>query len=407
MSTSPTPTLSAHAARNPSKPIQQPRRRAHKSDAGSATQTVNDAKLKNEEMLAEVDAFQELRHEKVKELAIKYEKDEAFFLKLLTNGVQYSGARNTTLWNAFKHDLAKQAKENGDSKSTIELNAEAKEKYEEFKNNMTEDEKKELIAQLEDHRELQRKGVRATNKSASADAMQNATRIGQMKDLYERMGVRAFALFTRGNPDDPSLPHIEDSDEARLFFLEYLKLDILDVMRKFEHWSCTRDSGGPKENHKLSVIMKEISEMLNEGLPLALYFHLPATSLTTSAHMPRKKGQAKAQNLGNFALKHKGDKVQQSDEVQPRKRSRNTSPNDSSMVPKFHPELNFIEQCWGYAKRIYRMFPESSSEEDLERNMLAALDSVPLASIRRFAMQFGPTRNIGVIGLFLHDIVKI
>ncbi|KAF7373335.1 hypothetical protein MSAN_00543100 [Mycena sanguinolenta] len=267
MSTTPTPTLSAHAARNPSKPVQPPRQRARKSDARSATQTVNDAKLKNEEMLAEVDAFQELRHEKVKELAIKYEKDEAFFLKLLANRSHYSGTRNTMLWNAFKHDLSKQAKENGESKSTIELNEEAKEKYEEFKKNLTEDDKKELIAQLEDYRELQHKGVRATNKSAGADAMQNALRIGHvMRDMYERTGVRAIALFTRGNPDDPCLPHIEDSDEARRFFQEELKLDILDAMRKFERWSCLRDSGGPKENHKLTVIMKEISEMLNEGL---------------------------------------------------------------------------------------------------------------------------------------------
>ena len=68
-------------------------------------------------------------------------------------------------------------------KSTIELNQEAKEKYEEFKKNLTEDEKKEFIAQLEDHRELQHKGVRATNKSAGADAMQNATRIGQVASL--------------------------------------------------------------------------------------------------------------------------------------------------------------------------------------------------------------------------------
>ncbi|KAJ7787695.1 hypothetical protein B0H13DRAFT_2395179, partial [Mycena leptocephala] len=45
-----------------------------------------------------------------------------------------------------------------------------------------------------------------------------------------------------------------------------------------------------------------------------------------------------------------------------------------------NPELNFIEQCWGYAKRIYRMFPPSSKEEDLTRNMLEALDSVPLIS---------------------------
>ncbi|KAJ7061410.1 hypothetical protein C8F01DRAFT_1057921 [Mycena amicta] len=53
--------------------------------------------------------------------------------------------------------------------------------------------------------------------------------------------------------------------------------------------------------------------------------------------------------------------------------------------PKFHPELNFIEQCWGYAKRIYHMFPESTSEHDLRQNLLDSIDSVPIESMRRFA----------------------
>ena len=49
---------------------------------------------------------------------------------------------------------------------------------------------------------------------------------------------------------------------------------------------------------------------------------------------------------------------------------------------KFHCELNFIEQVWGHAKCMYREFPPSSKESDLEKNVIKALDSVSLLVMR-------------------------
>ena len=54
-------------------------------------------------------------------------------------------------------------------------------------------------------------------------------------------------------------------------------------------------------------------------------------------------------------------------------------------LPKFHCELNFIEQCWGRAKSVYRTYPPSSKEEDLIQNTLSALASIPLTMMRKFA----------------------
>jgi hypothetical protein len=52
-------------------------------------------------------------------------------------------------------------------------------------------------------------------------------------------------------------------------------------------------------------------------------------------------------------------------------------------LPKFHCEVNFIERCWSYAKRTYRMKPPSSAQDDLVKNVVDALDGVPLETMRR------------------------
>ncbi|KAF9440158.1 hypothetical protein P691DRAFT_794045 [Macrolepiota fuliginosa MF-IS2] len=53
---------------------------------------------------------------------------------------------------------------------------------------------------------------------------------------------------------------------------------------------------------------------------------------------------------------------------------------------KFHCKLNYIEQCWGYAKQNYHLLPPSSSANVLKKNVMKVLAGIPLESMCQFSI---------------------
>ncbi|KAF8178815.1 hypothetical protein K438DRAFT_1769273 [Mycena galopus ATCC 62051] len=150
-------------------------------------------------------------------------------------------------------------------KGLQEICAELKEEIEEGTFSLDDIEKDEataLINQLLEHRQLKKRGVRATTKAAQLDGFQTARRIGNaLVDLYERTGIRGLAIFSCGCADDPGIPHAVDSDDSMEFLQQELDLPPLDFLRKFEH--CTAEE--PDDNG-VNSSRKEVSRLVLEGL---------------------------------------------------------------------------------------------------------------------------------------------
>ncbi|KAJ7643276.1 hypothetical protein B0H17DRAFT_1148554 [Mycena rosella] len=106
-----------------------------------------------------------------------------------------------------------------------------------------------------------------TNKAAAMNGQHTASGIGELLlDLYERTGIRGFAVLSRGNPDDAALPHAVDSDDYMgTFFTKAYNLSNLDLLRNFELHSCVMDNGNKTKNDLMSV-PREIVRVQLEGL---------------------------------------------------------------------------------------------------------------------------------------------
>ncbi|KAJ7140735.1 hypothetical protein C8R44DRAFT_866432 [Mycena epipterygia] len=267
-------TKSAHAFRNPGKKVQTSRKRVGSSKASQATKALQTAerlrrKLKLEDAL---DAFFLYRNSETTRIAKENGRSETAIRAMLCNSSQFKATRAPNLRNAIIHDLSLKKKAAGDTGVPLrELQEDLQDAIDEgqikaLAATMDDEERNRVIDQLMEHRETTRRGVRATDKAAITDATQTAKRVGNvLLDLFERTGIRGIAIFSRGDADDAALPHCVDSDDASQFFEQVFNITAVDLLRRFEHWSCTQDSD-TRERNDINSVRKEVVRLIQDGL---------------------------------------------------------------------------------------------------------------------------------------------
>ncbi|KAJ7853840.1 hypothetical protein B0H14DRAFT_3136743 [Mycena olivaceomarginata] len=322
------PTLSAHAARNPAKPVQQPRQR-HESQATKASRALAVAQRMDND-LALTAKFNEIfraargRHQNAHE-GVQQDRD------------LHSPSPREFLKNAITHRLSKEAKDNGEACNAHneKINLSGKE-YQAYKNSLTEEEKKDLLEDLAESKNLKEHGVHATNKAVALDAMQTSAQVGKVIiALHSRTAAHGFAMFTRGHPNDPATPSFVESDMASKFFKDTFDCSVWDVVRKFELWSCNRDKltfnftgkiTGDKTvtmswtNYKIDIVHTHGVEMA--GWPSSVVM------VAEEVEALRESGAVKQRKQRSDKNKPRGPRTEKSKAT-----DRNTSEDDSEEEP--------------------------------------------------------------------------
>ena len=70
--------------------------------------------------------------------------------------------------------------------------------------------------------------------------------------------------------------------------------------------------------------------------------------------------------------------------------------------PKYHCELNFIEQCWGAVKLRFHVAGHARTLNNMEKKVIACLNNIPLLQIRRYILFICSILSANCVLSFIH-----
>ena len=63
----------------------------------------------------------------------------------------------------------------------------------------------------------------------------------QLQHLYLQTRTCSVLLVAKSHIDDQTIPGWAAMGESAFFFLDVLKMDVWDILRKYKQWVCSKD----------------------------------------------------------------------------------------------------------------------------------------------------------------------
>ncbi|KAK0461665.1 uncharacterized protein EV420DRAFT_1639959 [Desarmillaria tabescens] len=107
--------------------------------------------------------------------------------------------------------------------------------------NLTPEEKSEMVKAFEAEKAVKSKSVRSTSLSAGNDFRATSGHIGQeLQNLAVRTGAMSFSIMTRSHLDDAFQTQVHSSLGAEEFIWDTFNMELVDMARHFEMWACSK-----------------------------------------------------------------------------------------------------------------------------------------------------------------------
>ncbi|KAI6000450.1 hypothetical protein EDD15DRAFT_2361935 [Pisolithus albus] len=265
---------STWAAQNPGWPVMQPHQplstveKEHQS-MHAASRQISVAQRKDRDILLN-EAIRSLADEfeaKVQVLATTHNVTHEKVKKLLGGHKFYQNPRGTQLANAIIHDKAHEVNEghaHGEKLSLEQIRdlARVDPKYQD----MTQEEKDELLHVLTEYWALKNMSVCATNSAAARDAQLTLEHVFKILDsLALHTGVYVCLFATRGHVYDSSQPFWYGTDNIMDFWEDVMDLEPDEIVCKMEQWACMHGKN-IEERNSVEGMQRMCTRILNSGL---------------------------------------------------------------------------------------------------------------------------------------------